>query len=79
MLTQRIASSMPRRTSVRSAPSKKAGLAVTGGWSAISFQNWSISRGDFPAAIRAALMPPADVPEITAGPRAKRGSSSSRS
>ena len=43
------------------------------------FQKRIISRGVRPAAISAALMAPADVPESTTGPSAKRGSRSRRS
>ncbi len=43
------------------------------------FQKSIISAGERPAAIKAALMAPAEVPESTSGPPAKRGSRSSRS
>ena len=79
MLNQRTASSKPSRTSRRATSRKKTSLAATGGSSAIRCQNCIISAGVFPAAISAALIAPADVPDSTAGPAANRGSASSRS
>jgi len=64
---------------VRSSEEKNSGLATTGGSSAMPFQKRIISRGDRPAAISAALMAPAEVPDSTTGPAAKRGSRNNRS
>ncbi len=65
--------------SVRTAVRKKRLLATAGGLSAMTFQKFIISRGVLPAAISAALIAPADVPESTIGRPAKRGSFSSSS
>ena len=58
---------------------KKRALATTGGSSATSFQKSIIWVGVKPQEIIAALSAPAEVPLMTAGPSAKRGSRSRRS
>jgi len=54
-------------------------LAITGAESAIPCQNAISSRGVRPAAMSAALIAPADVPESAIGPPANRGSVRRRS
>jgi hypothetical protein len=72
-------SSTRRRPIAAAAPAKNSALATTGGSSAMSFQKRIISSGERPAAMSAALMAPADVPDSTTGPAAKRRSARSRS
>jgi hypothetical protein len=72
-------SSAMRSRIVRSPSSNSAAFTTTGGSAAMSRQNCRISAGVLPAASSAALIPPADVPEMATGPLSNSGSWRSRS